>query len=126
ASATDAIQPVQRCLAACPSTAMNAPEKPTRAKTSSVPLPSTPLAFLWRYIRARPWHFGGLLALIIGAASCAVAVQYGMKLLVNAMAQGASDRSASNAWVPLWRFIGLIVVENVLDRKSTRLNSSHV
>ncbi|CDZ95215.1 ABC transporter ATP-binding protein [Pseudomonas saudiphocaensis] len=95
---------------------MNAPEKPTRAKTSSVPLPSTPLAFLWRYIRARPWHFGGLLALIIGAASCAVAVQYGMKLLVDAMAQGASDRSASNVWFPLWLFIGLIVVENVFWR----------
>src|SRR5690606_6385687 len=112
----DAIQPVQRCLAACPSTAMNAPAKATRPKTSSVPLPSTPLAFLWRYICARLWHFGGLLALIIGAASCAVAVQYGMKLLVDAMAQGASGRSASNVWFPLWLFIGLIVVVNMFWR----------
>ena len=95
---------------------MNAPAKATRAKTSSVPLPSTPLAFLWRYICARPWHFGGLLALIIGAASCAVAVQYGMKLLVDSMAQGGADRSAANVWFPLGLFIGLIVVENVFWR----------
>src|SRR5690606_41491239 len=92
---------------------MNAPEKPTRAKTSSVPLPSTPLAFLWRYIRARPWHLGGLLALIIGAASRAVAVQYGMELLVGAMGPGASDRSASTVWSPLWLVIGLTVAGHV-------------
>src|SRR5690606_32011246 len=116
ASATDAIQPVQRRLTASPSPVMNAPAKATRAKTSSVPLPSTPLAFLWRYICARPWHFGGLLALIIGAASCAVAVQYGMKLLVDSMAQGSADRSAANVWFPLGLFIGLIVVENVFWR----------
>ncbi len=95
---------------------MNAPAAASRAKTTSVPLPSTPLAFLWRYICARPWHFGGLLALIIGASGCAVAVQYGMKLLVDAMAQGASDRGTANVWFPLWLFIGLIVIENVFWR----------
>src|SRR5690606_3834177 len=77
-------------------------------------LPSRPLAFLWHYIRARPWHFGGLLALIIGAASCAAAVQYGMKLLVDAMSSG--NRAEANVWTPLGLFIGLIVVENVFWR----------
>jgi len=95
---------------------MNAPTKAPKAKKQPLPLPSEPLAFLWYYIRARPWHFGGLLALIIGAASCAVAVQYGMKLLVDSMAQSGSDRSAANVWSPLWLFIGLIVVENVFWR----------
>ena len=95
---------------------MNAPSKAPKVKKQPLPLPSEPLAFLWYYIRARPWHFGGLLALIIGAASCAVAVQYGMKLLVDSMAQSGSDRSAANVWSPLWLFIGLIVVENVFWR----------
>ena len=95
---------------------MNAPTKAPKVKKQPLPLPSEPLAFLWYYIRARPWHFGGLLALIIGAASCAVAVQYGMKLLVDSMAQSGSDRSAANVWSPLWLFIGLIVVENVFWR----------
>ncbi|MHA6639490.1 ABC transporter ATP-binding protein [Stutzerimonas frequens] len=86
------------------------------AKAAELPLPSRPVAFLWHYICARPWHFGGLLALIIGAASCAVAVQYGMKLLVDAMAQGSSDRASANVWWPLGLFIGLIVTENLFWR----------
>jgi len=87
-----------------------------QVQADELPLPSRPVAFLWHYICARPWHFGGLLALIIGAASCAVAVQYGMKLLVDAMAQGTADRASANVWWPLGLFIGLIVTENVFWR----------
>ncbi len=95
---------------------MNVPAQPPKAKPQEAPLPSRPVAFLWHYICGRPWHFSGLLALIIGAASCAVAVQYGMKLLVDAMAQGGSDRGAANVWFPLGLFISLIVIENVFWR----------
>ncbi|MCQ2030524.1 ABC transporter ATP-binding protein [Stutzerimonas zhaodongensis] len=95
---------------------MNAPAGVPNAKPRAAPLPSRPVAFLWRYVCARPWHFSGLLALIIGASSCAVAVQYGMKLLVDAMAQGGSDRASANVWFPLGLFIGLIVTENVFWR----------
>jgi ATP-binding cassette subfamily B protein len=95
---------------------MNAPAQAPKAKPHMVPLPSRPVAFLWHYICARPWHFGGLLALIIGAASCAVAVQYGMKLLVDSMAQGTANRGAANVWFPLGLFISLIVTENVFWR----------
>ncbi len=95
---------------------MNAPAQAPKAKPHMVPLPSRPVAFLWHYICARPWHFGGLLALIVGAAGCAVAVQYGMKLLVDSMAQGGADRASANVWFPLGLFIGLIVTENVFWR----------
>ncbi len=77
------------------------------------PLPRRPLAFLWHYVAQRPLQFGGLLALIIGAAACAVAVQYGMKLLVDAM---AGQPGAVDVWTPLWLFLALIVLENVLWR----------
>ena len=91
---------------------MNAPEKaPSPAQSA---LPNTPLAFLWRYVAQRPWHFGGLVLLIVGAASCAVAVQYGMKLLVDAMAEG--ERGTAAVWFPLTVFLSLIVTENVLWR----------
>lgn len=90
---------------------MNAP-----ARADAEVLPSRPLAFLWRYVRARPWHFGGLLALVVSASVCAVAVQYGMKLLVDAMAQSGGNRGAANVWLPLWLFLGLIVMENVFWR----------
>lgn len=77
-------------------------------------LPGKPLAFLARYVLKRPWHFGGMFLLIAGAGSCAVAVQYGMKLLVDAMA--TNDRQQADVWFPLGIFIGLIVVENVFWR----------
>ncbi|WP_431857165.1 ABC transporter ATP-binding protein [Azospirillum sp.] len=72
------------------------------------------MLFFLRYVRRWPWHFGGLLALIVGAAGCAVAVQYGMKLLVDAMA--APERSAAAVWGPLTMFVALIGVENLLWR----------
>lgn len=77
--------------------------------------PNRPVPFLWRYVRKRPWHFGGLTALIVSAAACAVAVQYGMKLLVDAMAMG---REAGNVWFPFALFIFLIVVENLFWRSA--------
>ncbi|MFV0456808.1 MAG: ABC transporter ATP-binding protein [Pseudomonas sp.] len=92
---------------------MNAPAAP---RTDARVLPSRPLAFLWHYVRARPWHFGGLLALVVSASVCAVAVQYGMKLLVDAMAHSSGNRGAANVWLPLWLFLGLIVVENLFWR----------
>ncbi|WP_304640371.1 ABC transporter ATP-binding protein [Pseudomonas sp.] len=84
------------------------------ATPHTLPLPNKPVAFLWHYVRERPWHFGTLLLLVTGAAGCAVAVQYGMKLLVDAMAEG--ERAAANVWLPLWLFLGLIVTENILWR----------
>ncbi|MCF5707175.1 ATP-binding cassette domain-containing protein [Pseudomonas syringae] len=83
-------------------------------KPSSMPLPGRALAFLARYVALRPWHFGAMLTLIIGAASCAVAVQYGMKMLVDVMTLG--DRASEHIWFPFALFIGLIVVENVFWR----------
>ncbi|UEM25011.1 ABC transporter ATP-binding protein/permease (plasmid) [Skermanella mucosa] len=78
------------------------------------PLPSRPVSFLMRYIKARPWHFGGLFTIIVGGAACAVMVQYGMKMLVDAMA--SPDRATADVWTPLALFLGLIAIENVLWR----------
>lgn len=76
-------------------------------------LPADVLVFLWRYVWRRAGQFGSLLLLIIGAAGCAVAVQYGMKLLVDAMADGADS---AQIWAPFMLFIAFIVVENLLWR----------
>ncbi|MCS3846162.1 ATP-binding cassette subfamily B protein [Xanthomonas campestris] len=86
----------------------------TAAAAQSELLPARPASFLWHYICQRPWHFGGLLVLIIGAAGCAVAVQYGMKLLVDAMS--TDQRTQADVWTPLGLFIGLIAVENLFWR----------
>lgn len=78
------------------------------------PLPVTPIAFMWRYVRVRQWHFLTMLLLVVGAAGCAVAVQYGMKLLVDAMASG--DSSPVDVWRPFALFLALIVLENIFWR----------
>jgi len=86
----------------------------TDARLRFQPLPVTPVAFLWRYVRVRQWQFMAMLSLVISAAGCAVAVQYGMKLLVDAMAAG--NRDAANIWRPFTLFTALIVVENIFWR----------
>ena len=45
--------------------------------------PRRPIAFLWHYIRRRPFlHFGALASVLL-AASCACAAQYGLKMIVD-------------------------------------------
>lgn len=78
------------------------------------PIPRQPLRFLAHYVRLRPWHFACLAALVVGAGACAVAVQYGMKLIVDAMT--ATPRVSAEVWRPLWFFLGLIAIESVFWR----------
>ena len=80
------------------------------------PLPARPGAFLWRYVRRRPGLFGALLVLIVTAAACSVGVQYGMKLIVDAMA--GDDRESRMIWRWLGLFISLIAAESICWRLS--------
>ena len=66
----------------------------------SASLPQRPIRFLLRYVRRRPWQFLGLLLLIVAAAGCAVAVQYGMKLIVDAMS--GDHRGSADCVVARW------------------------
>ena len=77
---------------------------------------ATPRAFVAHYVRTWPWHFGGLLAMGVLAATCAVGIQYEMKLLVDAMARVPQQVDA--AWLALTVFICLVAVESLLWRLS--------
>jgi ATP-binding cassette, subfamily B, bacterial len=77
---------------------------------------ATPRAFILHYVRAWPWHFAALITMVVLAASCAVGVQYEMKLLVDAMARVPQQVNA--AWLALAVFIGLVALESVLWRLS--------
>ena len=79
-------------------------------------LPRRPVPFLWRYVRQRPWLFGILISLILLAAACSVGVQYGMKLIVDAMA--GDDRQSRIVWWSLGLFISLIALESLFWRLS--------
>jgi ATP-binding cassette, subfamily B, bacterial len=78
------------------------------------PFPDDAVAFVRHYVLRRRLAFGALFALIVTAALCAVAVQYGMRLLVDAMGADRADPYA--VWTPLAIFMGLIAAESVLWR----------
>ena len=66
--------------------------------------PTRAVPFILHHVRRHRWLFGGLLCLMVGAASCAIAVQYGMRLLVDAMAVSGADTAM--VWWPLALFVG--------------------
>ncbi len=84
-------------------------------RDSRPPFLRGPAAFVTHYVLARPAQFALLIVMVLGAAACAVAVQYVMKLLVDAM---AGPRDQSGAWTALSIFIGIIAVESMLWRLS--------
>jgi ATP-binding cassette, subfamily B, bacterial len=76
--------------------------------------PRRPLAFLWHYVRRRPQLHLVAVAAVAGAAGSACAAQYGLKLVVDAMAQGPSNLAA--VWSAAAVFAGLLACESVLWR----------
>ena len=80
--------------------------------------PRRPIAFSGT-IRRRPLlHFGALASVLL-VASCACAAQYGLKMIVDAMAQGVDHIAV--AWRALAVFAGLLGGESVLWRLGSRL-----
>ena len=88
------------------------------------PFPTRALPFVWHYVVRRRWQFGTLLFLIVGAAGCATAVQYGIRLLVDAMATVDGDRTA--VWRPFLLFAGLIGLESLLWRSAGWLTCRNI
>jgi len=72
-----------------------------------------PVPFILHYMRGRAWHFAALVGLVLGAAACAVAMQYAMKLLVDAM---AGSRDGGTAWTALALFLAFTAAEGSLWR----------
>ena len=77
-------------------------------------LPARPLAFVWRYVAQRRLAFGLLATVVVLAGACSVAVQYAMKLIVDAMAAGQVE--TDKVWWPLGVFLALIAIEAALWR----------
>ena len=73
-------------------------------------------AFIGAYLTSRPLQFLTLLGLVFCAAACAVGVQYGMKLLIDAMTGRADRRVAIQTALAV--FIGLVAAEGLLWRLS--------
>jgi ATP-binding cassette, subfamily B, bacterial len=74
-----------------------------------------PVAFLWHYVRARPWSHAVMVAAVVVAAGCSVSSQYGVKFLIDTLAPGppGDDR--------IWMAFGLLVSLIAGDNLSWRL-----
>ena len=73
-------------------------------------------AFMAHYLRSRPIQFLALFGLVLGGSACAIGVQYGMKLMIDAMTTGAHHPGALQ--IALTVFISLVAAEAVMWRLS--------
>jgi ATP-binding cassette subfamily B protein len=79
--------------------------------------PCRPLAFLWHFARRRPFIHAAAIASVVGAAACACLAQYGLKMIVDASADGA--RGIDQVWWALGVFLGLLAAESALWRSGS-------
>jgi ATP-binding cassette subfamily B protein len=79
------------------------------------PRQTGPLAFLGGYIKRNPWTNGAAVGAVIAGASCGVAVQWGMRMLVDAMQADPGTR-AQAVLRPFLLLVTLIAVENATWR----------
>ena len=74
-----------------------------------------PWGFLLRYIRMRPGMHTIIVLCVLGAVTCSVSTQYGLKALVDALAAGPTS---SRIWIPVIALCVLIAADNVFWRIS--------
>ena len=81
-----------------------------------------PFTFMARYIRRRPISHGLILASVIGAVSCSIGTQYGVKFLVDTLSQGPSP--ATPVWTAFALLFALIAADNLLWRVASYIACS--
>jgi len=80
-----------------------------------------PLAFLAHYVKRRAIAHGFILASVLGAVTCSVGAQYGVKMLVDSLA-GAHVQIAA-VWIAFATLAGLIAADNLLWRLAMYIGS---
>jgi ATP-binding cassette subfamily B protein len=81
-----------------------------------------PVAFFARYVGRRPLAHAFIVFAVFGAVACSVGGQYGVKRLVDAMAQ--TPRSATAPWTAFALLAALIAGDNLLWRAAGWVASS--
>src|SRR5579864_5908687 len=81
---------------------------------------SRPLSFILRYLRLRPFAHGAILAAVLGAVTCSVSTQYGVKFLVDTLSRGAG----AGVWTAFFLLGGLIAADNLLWRLASWIANS--
>ena len=79
-----------------------------------------PLAFMARYVRRRPFPHAVILIAVLTAVACSVSTQYGVKFLVDTLAQGTHT---SRIWFAFLFLVSLIAFDNLLWRVASWIGS---
>src|SRR5438105_3536591 len=76
-----------------------------------------PVAFVIRYVAARAPSHAVILFAVLAAVGCSVGAQYGVKILVDTLANGFGGHgNAANAWLAFLLLVTLIGADNLLWR----------
>ena len=79
-----------------------------------------PVAFVIRYLRARPWSHAAIVALVLAAVGCSVTTQYGVKFLVDAL---TGHELNEHVWIAFAVLASLIAADNFLWRIASWIGS---
>src|SRR5579862_564782 len=74
---------------------------------------SRPFSFILHYLRQRPLSHAAIIAAVLGAVTCSVGTQYGVKFLVDTLSQG---RASAHIWLAFALLGTLIASDNLLWR----------
>ena len=80
-----------------------------------------PFPFVLRYLRQRPVAHLAILGCVLGAVSCSVGTQYGVKFLVDSLSAGPEH--ATNVWLAFVLLMSLIASDNFLWRIASWVGS---
>jgi ATP-binding cassette subfamily B protein len=80
-----------------------------------------PLAFFGRYISRRKLTHGAILIAVLGAVTCSVSTQFGIKFLVDTLAAG--QNSGRNPWIAFTVLLCFIAADNFLWRVASWIAS---
>ena len=97
-----------------PRTASEAKDPAPWRAPGAAAFPRRPLRFLWHFVRRRPFLHLVAIASVAGAAAAACTAQYGLKLIVDAMAGGPAN--LADVWWAAGLFAGLLACESALWR----------
>jgi ATP-binding cassette subfamily B protein len=79
-----------------------------------------PIAFIVRYLRRRALSHAVILTAVLAAVACSVTTQYGVKFLVDTLAQGPRG---SGIWLAFLLLVSLITFDNFLWRVASFIAS---
>jgi len=87
------------------------------------PYAHRPLAFVLHYVVARPIAHTVIVTAVIGAVTCSVAAQYGVKTLVDVLSAGFSGHAGA-VWAGFLLLASFIAADNLLWRLASWIASS--